>query len=131
MSDTRSKSLPDSELGVLKALWKRRNATIRELAKEAYGESTPTTHATVQKLLERLEAKGHVERDSSERAHRFRPSVSRAGLVGLRLQETADRLCEGNLSPLLTFLVEEADLSSEELDRLRELLRQRQEDDSS
>ena len=118
------KSLPDSELTVLKALWESRSATIRELAAAVYGEATPSTHATVQKLLERLEAKGHVERDTSERAHRFRPSVSRAGLVGLRLQETADRLCDGRLSPLLTHLIEEAELTEEDIERLRALVGQ-------
>jgi len=122
------KSLPDSELTVLKALWDSRSATIRELAGRVYGEATPSTHATVQKLLERLEAKGHVERDASRRAHRFRPSVSRARLVGLRLQETADRLCEGRLSPLLTHLVEEAELTEEDVERLRALIGRREEE---
>ena len=121
------KAVPNSELAVLKALWDRRSATIRELAKELYGEATPSNHATVQKLLERLEAKGHVARDESERAHRFRPSVNRARLVALRLQETADRLYDGSLSPLLTHLVEEADLSAEDLEQLRALIRRRQE----
>ena len=120
-------AVPNSELAVLKALWDRRSATIRELAAAVYGEATPSTHATVQKLLERLEAKGHVERDTSERAHRFRPSVNRARLVALRLQETADRLYDGSLSPLLTHLVEEADLSAEDLEQLRALIRRRQE----
>ena len=121
------KSIPNGELVVLKALWDRRCATIRELAAAIYGEATPSTHATVQKLLERLEAKGHVERDTTKRAHRFRPTVSRARLVGMRLQETADRLCEGSLSPLLTHLVEEADLSDDDLERLRTLVRERRE----
>ncbi len=120
------KSLPDSELTVLKALWDSRSATIRELAAVVYGEATPSTHATVQKLLERLEGKGHVERDSAERAHRFRPTVSRARLVGLRLQETADRLCAGHLSPLLTHLIEEAELTEEDIERLRTLIGQRE-----
>ena len=125
------KTLPDSELTILKVLWDQRSATIRALAAAVYGEATPSTHATVQKLLERLEAKGHVERDTSERAHRFSPTVSRTRLIGLRLQETADRLCDGHLSPLLTQLVEEGDLSAEDLDRLRQLIRERDEGTAS
>ncbi len=125
------KTVPNSELAVLKALWDRRSATIRELAEAVYGQATPSTHATVQKLLERLEAKGHVDRDTRERAHRFRPSVNRARLVALRLQETADRLYDGSLSPLLTHLVEEADLSDEDLEQLRGLIRRRQEAETS
>ena len=121
------KAVPNSELAVLKVLWDKSSATVRELAIALYGDATPSAHATVQKLLERLEAKGHVERDASKRAHLFRPAVSRARLVGLRLQETADRLYGGSLSPLLTHLVEEADLSAEDLEQLRALIRVRQE----
>ncbi len=122
---TGRRDVTDAELAVLHLLWERGQATIRELTDELYPRGGASEYATVQKLLERLEAKGHVARDDSERAHRFRPSVNRARLVALRLQETADRLYDGSLSPLLTHLVEEADLSDEDLEQLRALIRRR------
>jgi hypothetical protein len=44
----------------------------------------------VQKLLERLETKGHVERDRSSHAHRFRARTDRDTLVGQRLRAHSD-----------------------------------------
>ena len=53
--------LPDAELAVLQQLWERGPATIRQLTDALYPEGTDAYYATVQKLLERLEAKGcHV-----------------------------------------------------------------------
>ena len=49
----------------------------------------------MQKLLERLRAKGCVERDRSERAHGFRPLVTQEDFLRSRLQALADRLCDG------------------------------------
>jgi BlaI family penicillinase repressor len=78
--------------------------------------------ATVQKLTERLEAKGCVERDRSERAHRFRPLVSREQYLRSRLQSLADRLCDGALVPLVTTLLRSKGISRNDRKQLRKLI---------
>ena len=42
-----------------------------------------------------------------------------------RLRQTADKLCEGSLAPLLTQLVDSDALSEEELETLRRLVEDR------
>jgi len=61
--------------------------------------------ASIQKLVERLEANGCVRRDRSERAHRLRPLVSHEQFLRSRLQALADRLRDGVLVPLVTTLL--------------------------
>ena len=78
--------------------------------------------ASVQKLLERLEAKGGVQRDRSAQAHRFRPLVSHEQFLRSRLQALADRLCDGALAPLVTTLLNSKGLSRSERDELRKLI---------
>lgn len=112
----------ETELAVLKVLWRRGAATIRELTGELYPEGGLSHYATVQKLLERLDGKGHVSREPRGRANVFQATVGRGELISRRLQATADSLCEGSLTPLLTHLVGSARLSSEEISRLRELV---------
>lgn len=112
----------ETELAVLKALWRRGEATIRELTGELYPAGGTVHYATVQKLLERLEGKGHVSREPRGRANLYRATVARAELISRRLQATADSLCEGSLTPLLTHLVGSARLSPEDLSTLRELV---------
>jgi predicted transcriptional regulator len=112
----------DAELAVLKQLWDGGAATIRELADRLYPGGRASHYATVQKLLERLEAKSYVEREVEGRAHVFAAAVSREELISGELRETADKLCEGSLAPLLTQIVGSLDLEGKEIDRLRALV---------
>lgn len=112
----------DAELAVLEVLWDRGPATIRQLTEVLYAPGSVAHYATVQKLLERLEAKGCVSRDRSGWAHVFEAKIQRDDLILRRLQATADRLCGGSLTPLLTNLVRAQKLSPEEKRELRVLM---------
>lgn len=114
----------DAELAVMESLWDRGGATVRELAEQLYGGSSPSQHATVQKLLERLEGKQCVRRDREAWPHQFAPAVQRQDLIGRHLQQTADRLCEGSIQPLLMHLVKACRLSANDRRSLRDLLDQ-------
>ena len=114
--------ITDAELAVLKLLWRTEWATIREIADTIYPEGTAAHYATVQKLLERLEAKGFVGRDRSRHVHLFSASVREADLVGRGLEALAERLCDGALGPLLTYLVGARPLSLQERAELRKIL---------
>lgn len=112
----------DAELAILQQLWDRGQATVRELTEYLYPEYSPSQHATVQKLLERLQAKGCVERNRDTWPHLFEATIERGELIERRLQHTADKLCEGSLQPLLSHLVSGAQLSADQRDSLRKLL---------
>lgn len=112
----------DAELGVLKALWDRGAATIRELTDALYPGGGASSYATVQKLLARLEGKGWVTRRSRERINVYTAARRREALIARRLRETADKLCEGSLTPLLSQLVESALLTKDQLAELRRLV---------
>lgn len=116
--------ITDVELSILQVLWERGEATSRELTSALYTEATDPKIATVQKLLERLEAKGCVQRDRRERAHRFRPCVTRDQYLRSRLKALADRLCGGALMPLVTTLLRSEALSRTDREHLRKLIRE-------
>ena len=112
----------DAELAVLQALWDRGSATIRQWTDALNPEGNDVPYATVQKLLERLEEKGHVRRKRTGPAHLFRAVTDRDALVSQRLRAVADKLCGGEMTPLLTHLVRAEALSSRERDELRALI---------
>ena len=116
------RNVTDYELAVLDVLWARGQATIREIAEAVYGSSATTPYATVQKLLERLEKKGCVERDRASFAHVFRAKVERADLIGQGLASLAEKLCGGSLTPLLMHLAETTRLSQRDRKMLRNLI---------
>lgn len=115
----------DAELAVLEALWRRDEATIRALTDELYPGGGAARYATVQKLLERLEVKGFIDRRREGRVGVFRATVDRGTLIVRRLEATAERLCGGALTPLFSHLVDAADaraLSDDDLGNLRALV---------
>src|SRR5579864_4564273 len=119
-----AQDVTDAELAILELLWKRGSATVRAIAEELYSGCNTSQHATVQKLLERLEGKKCVRRDRGNWPHTFEPAIEREELIGRKLQQTADRLCEGSVQPLLMHLVKAGQLSPDERRGLRDLLDQ-------
>ena len=119
-----TQDVTDAELAVLQALWDRGPATIRQLTEAVYERGGASPYATVQKLLERLETKGCVDRDRTETVHRFRATLDRDTLIGRRLRAVAETLCEGSLTPILTHLVRTESLSDDDRRALRALVEQ-------
>ena len=111
-----------AELAVLEMLWKHESATIREITDAIYKHGTTGEYAAVQKLLERLEAKGCVDRNKSSFAHSFSAAVSRTQLIGDELESLAKKLCHGSLTPLLVQLTETIQLSKSDREALRKLI---------
>jgi predicted transcriptional regulator len=118
----------DAELAVLQLLWEQGEANRRQLADRLYPGGSPAHYTTVQKLLERLEAKGFVTADRRQAVVSFRAAVNRDQLISRRLQDMADKLCDGSLTPLLINLVRARRLSGRELDDLRRLIEELRQD---
>ena len=117
-----AQDVTEAELSVLQVIWDRSAATIRQLTEAIYPEGGTSHYATVQKLLERLEAKGFVVRDRAGSVHRFRAEIDRDELIGRRLQAVAETLCGGSLTPLLSHLVRTEKLSDADRRTLRALI---------
>ncbi len=112
----------DTELSVMQSLWDHGPSTIRELTDGLYPEGGTAHYATVQKLLERLTAKGYVRRRRRGRLHVYASAADRDALIARRLRDMADKLCQGSMTPLLTHLVNASELSTTDLAALRELV---------
>jgi BlaI family transcriptional regulator, penicillinase repressor len=122
MAKRPSPSVTAAELRVLEALWRRGEATIRDLRDLVYPDGGESKFATVQKLLARLAAKRLVGRRKDGANWVFRPLVARDDLIGGELRRVADRLGGASMTPLLTYLVETGELTAKERAHLRGLL---------
>jgi BlaI family transcriptional regulator, penicillinase repressor len=111
-----------AELRIMEELWGRGESSIRDLRDAVYPGGGNPKFATVQKLLARLAAKGLVDRHKDDANWTYRPLVGRDDLIGGELRRVADRLGGSSLTPLLTYLVEAASLTSKERAHLRRLL---------
>jgi predicted transcriptional regulator len=114
--------LANSELAVMNLLWQNERLTARDIREQLYPDATKAQHGTVQKLLQRLEDKGYVERDRSLSVHLFSAAISRQTYAGTQLESLADKLTAGSLAPLITHLIEQKKISRKEINRIRAIL---------
>jgi BlaI family penicillinase repressor len=112
----------DSELAILEILWRGGDFTVRDLADELYPDGGVSGYATVQILLQRLERKKCIKRDSRQRVHVYCAAAGREKIIVGHLQHLADRLLGGRLAPLVTELVKMGKFSAEDRRALRDLL---------
>jgi predicted transcriptional regulator len=115
----------DAELAILKLLWESEPLSAREIREQLYPRGTPSDHATVQKLLQRLEQKKLVARDRRSFAHQFRSTVTREELAGEQLEALASKLTDGSLVPFILHAVSANPLTAEERSEIRRLLDRR------
>ncbi len=112
-------SLGERELDIMTVLWQQASGTVTEV-QAALG--TPLAYTTVLTILRNLEAKGFVRRAEEGRAHRYFPKVKQRAAQRRAVRRLIDTLFLGSPEALLAQLVDDHDLTAEELQRLAKQL---------
>jgi len=119
----RSTILTEQELEIMKIVWDRESATVRDVY-ETLLERRKVAYTTVMTMMKILEQKKYLKRTQAERAYVYRPAQPKRQVVGAMVRDFINRVFNGSAEPLLVHLVEEHDLSPEELEEIARLRRQ-------
>ncbi|MEZ6318359.1 MAG: BlaI/MecI/CopY family transcriptional regulator [Phycisphaerales bacterium] len=123
MTQDRPPALSDSELELLKTIWELGGeATVREVAEHPGAAREGRAYTTVQTLLNRLVDKAYASTERRGRVLVYRAAVDRDELVARQLDEIAERVCDGNASPLVLNLAKAASFTQDDIDSFRRLL---------
>ena len=120
----RAPTIPDSELDVLKVLWERGQATVREALETLKAAGREWSYATVATLLDRLETKGLVESDRKELAFVYKPTISSQEVRQRRVSSLVDKLYEGEPGLLVLHLLKSHPLDPGQASEVRQVLDQ-------
>ena len=112
-------ALGERELEVMALLWANGSGTVTEV-REAIDD--PLAYTTVLTILRNLEAKGFLRREDEGRAHRYFPRVQQKAARKRALRRMIDTLFLGSPEALLAHLVDEHDLSANDLRRIAKRL---------
>jgi BlaI family transcriptional regulator, penicillinase repressor len=115
-------TLPDSELEVMRVLWRHQKATARQVWTDLQAEGSKWTYATVNTLLQRLEAKGLATSDKSQMTYVFAPKISKQQVVKKRVKQLVDKLYDGQSGSLVMHLLKSQKLSPQEVTEINEIL---------
>lgn len=109
------------QLRIMRVLWDEGEATARRIG-EVMSNSGPIAHSTVQTLLRQLESKGAVAHEKKERTFVFRALIQEADVSRSAAQDLLDRVFRGSLSGLVAHLLDNEEVSDEEMRLLRQIV---------
>jgi BlaI family penicillinase repressor len=112
-----SPTLTPQELEIMKAVWGRGEATVRDVYEDLLA-ARKVAYTTVMTMMNVLERKGHLRKKAVGRSFRYRPSRPQQQVIGSMVRDFVKRVFGGSAQPLLVQLVDEHDLSPVELDLL-------------
>jgi len=115
----RSRTLTGQELEVMKIVWRRETATVRDVYEDLL-ERRKIAYTTVMSALKTLEQKGYLRAKQQERAYLYEPTQPKSQVIRGMVREFVDRVFGGAARPLVVHLLEDEQLSDADL---RELFR--------
>lgn len=118
----RKTGLTDQELAIMKIVWERGSATVRDVYEELL-KQRKIAYTTVMTMMGILEQKGRLTKEAVERAYVYKPAEPQREVVGGMVKDFIQRMFDGSAQPLLVHLAENRQIRQEHLDEISKLLK--------
>ncbi len=106
----------------MKIVWERDSVTVRDVY-EALLERRKVAYTTVMTMMKILEQKQYLKKNQADRAYVYRPAQPKRQVIGDMVRDFINRVFNGSAEPLLVHLVEEHDLSPQEMEEIAKIRR--------
>src|SRR6187431_734186 len=113
------------QIRVLRILWRRGDGTVHEVLEEFPAQDRPA-YTTILHVLRTLERRGLVAHTKQNRQHRYRPLVQSDDVEAGAVHSLLARIFSGSAQRLVARLLEAAALEPGELERIRQLIEERE-----
>lgn len=117
------KLLTDLELKVMNILWDLKKAFVKEVIQKWKDEPVPA-YNTISTIVRILQEKNYVGHEAFGRSHQYFPVISRAQYQKRLMNNVLNTVFSGSVSNLVSTLVDNRDLSDEEIDDLKNMIDQ-------
>jgi predicted transcriptional regulator len=121
MPKPRSDVLTEAEQRVMRVLWEKGEASVREVT-DALEKTYPVAYNTVLTILRILTDKHYVKPRQDGRAFIYKPAVSKAEARSRALRKVVSTFFEGSPTELAQHLIRTQKLSADELQALKDEL---------
>jgi len=109
-----AKSIGDQELALLRYVAEQGPVTVAQ-AVEGFGADRGLARSTVLTMMDRLRAKGHLERRRVGGVFQYSSPRSSGELLRGAVHSFVEKTLDGSLSPFVSYLVESAEVSDQEV----------------
>jgi BlaI family transcriptional regulator, penicillinase repressor len=117
----------ESELEILQVLWNEKEATVRRVHEEL-SKTKESGYTTTLKLMQIMHEKGLVTRNDSSKTHIYHPAISRENTQKQLVNKMINTLFAGSSANLVMQALGNHNASSEELQKIQELINQLKKD---
>lgn len=119
----KTQMVTDRELEIMKILWARGKASVREVQDDLNRDAGPVAYSTVQTLLNIMEdKKGLVRHVVEGRTFIYVPKKSSDRTIRELTKRFVDRVFDGALDRVMVALLDSKPPTSEEFERLRAMI---------
>ena len=119
----KSETLTKQELEIMKIVWNRKNATVRDVY-EALREQRQIAYTTVMTMMKILEKKKFLKKTLQDRAFVYQPVRPKEQVIRTMVQDFVTRVFDGSAEPLLMHLVKDRHLSEKDVREITRLIRE-------
>ena len=113
--------LTELQLDILGVIWDRGSATVHDV-QSALSRRYDYARKTIATMLVRLEQQGILEHEVDGREFIYRALITRSQVRRASLKNIVDRLFEGSAPALVSFALENSQVTSAELKEAKRLL---------
>src|SRR5215471_10964039 len=125
---TRKTQLASLQLAIMRVLWET-EATVGEVRDALAAEGRDLAYTTVATMLAKMERKGQVGHRAAGKAFVYRPLLRQDQVSRSMVSDLAQRLFGGDVTLMVSHLLDGCELSPEELARLKALIRKKEQED--
>lgn len=111
----------ESELEILRVLWDRDEATVRQVHEEL-SKTKEAGYTTTLKLMQIMHEKGLVKRDETNKTHKYTALISREHTQKQFMCKMIDTLFQGSSTQLVIQALGHHKTSEEELEQIQQVL---------
>jgi BlaI family penicillinase repressor len=120
--NTARATLTGQELKIMKVVWRLETATVRQVYEELLKQRR-IAYTTVMTMMNILEQKGYLKKRQEERAYVYLSARPQKQVIASMVREFIQRVFNGSAEPLLAHLVEDEQLTEQDLEEIRKTIR--------
>jgi len=123
---TKNHELTEAEWEIIKAVWDNQPCTapaVQELLQRLKGWH----YSTVKTMMDRMVAKGLLKQEKIRNLTLYRSVITKKEAQTCEIMRTVKRAFNGALTPMMQFLLENKDLSHDELSGLEAMIKSKKE----
>jgi BlaI family penicillinase repressor len=114
-------TLTAQELAIMKIVWRAGTVTVRDVYR-TLADVRPVAYTTVMTMMNILETKGYLKKETHDRAFTYRPARAERTVIASMVREFVHRVFDGASAPLLLHLAKDQRLSEDEREALAALI---------